>query len=307
MTPPATELPASSAGPRTEAAAGLASPHVRRLSLSDWGAILRRTASEFIEDDVMAVSGGVSFYALLSLVPAIAAFVSLYGLFADVGSAIDHIDALGTMLPRDAFALVTEQVTRIAGQPAGKLSAALAVSIAVSLWSANAAMKALIGGLNRVKEAKEVRGFVRLNLVSLGFTAGAIVFLMIALAGVVMVPAVFAAVGYTRSGDAILAALRWPVLFAVLVGGLALVYRYAPTPPRSTAPRWFTAGGLLAAILWIGASAGFSAYVSSFGAYNETYGSLAAVVIFMSWIWISTMVVLLGAELDREIARYRAH
>ncbi len=291
---------------RGESAAGLGSPHLRRLSPGDWFAILKRTVTEFINDDVMGIAGGVSFYALLSLVPAIAAFVSLYGLFADVSTAIDHLDILGSMLPRDAFQLVTEQVTRIAGQPAGSLSAAFLLSLAISLWSANAAMKALIAGLNRVKEIEETRGIISLNLVSLAFTLGAIVFLMLAVSGVVVVPAIMAFIGYVGTGETLLAAARWPLLFLVLMGGLALVYRFAPSPPRSTAPRWFTAGGLVAALFWIAASLAFSFYVSSFGAYNETYGSLAAVVIFMSWIWISTMVVLLGAELDREIARYRA-
>ena len=160
-------------------------------------------------------------------------------------------------------------------------------------------MKAVFDALNVVYEEKEKRSFIWLNLRSLAFTAGALLFIVLALAAIVVLPAVFTFVGLSEKAWYI-ALLRWPVLLLAVLGGLALLYRYGPSrdAPRW---RWVTWGSAVAAVFWLVASLGFSWYVSNFGKYNETYGSLGAVVGFMTWIWLSTTIVLLGAEINAEM------
>ncbi len=280
-------------------------PAAQPLTLAALWRILRRTALAFLQHNVMAVAGGIAFFVLLAFVPAIAAFVSLYGLFADVPTALRHLQTLGDLLPPATFDLLAEQAARLAAQTSGELSAAFGISLAVSLWSANAGTKALMEGLNLVKETTETRSFLRLNLVSFAFTMSGLVLLCVAIAGVIVMPAIFAIFGDRRLGETLILMARWPVLAAILVVGIGLVYRYGPAPPRATAPRIVTSGSVVAAMLWIAASGLFSWYVSSFGDYSRVYGPLSAIVIFMTWIWISTMAVLIGAELDAEIIRER--
>jgi membrane protein len=144
-----------------------------------------------------------------------------------------------------------------------------------------------------------------LNLWSLSFTLGAIVFLLVALGGIVALPVILNFVGLGAATEWLLVIARWPVLLAGVVLGLALLYRYGPS--RDTAGwKWVTPGGIAAAVLWLAVSMLFSWYVSSFGGYNETYGSLGAVIGFMTWIWISTVVVLLGAEINAEVEHQTA-
>jgi membrane protein len=270
-----------------------------------WKDILWRTYEEFGNDRIMAVSAGVTFYALLALFPAIAALVSIYGLFSDPMTIEGHLNAMSGVLPGGATEIIGEQVKRIAGQGGGTLGFSFIIGLAVSLWSANAGMKAIIDALNIVYEEDEKRGFIALNLQSLSFTLGAILFVILALGGIVVLPIVLEFIGLGGTAETLLSLARWPVLLLVAVTGLAVVYRYGPSRDKAEW-KWVTPGGLLAGVLWIVGSLLFSWYVANFGSYNETYGSLGAVIGFMTWIWISTMVVLLGAELNAEIEHQTA-
>ena len=268
-----------------------------------WRDIAWRTWNEFNKDRIPAVAGGVTFFGLLALFPALAAFVSLYGLFFDVHSALQQLDLLAGLLPADTLSFVGDQMIRLATSNTGKLGLAFAVSLVLSLWSANAGMKALMDGLNIAYEERERRGYIRLNLVSLTFTIGALAFVFVAIALVVAAPATLALVGY--SGPDPMWLLRWPLLLAMIAGGLQLLYRYGPS--REAARwRWVSWGGAAAALLWVGASMAFSWYVGNFAHYDRTYGSLGAVVGFMTWMWITMIVVLLGAELNAEIEHQTA-
>ena len=270
-----------------------------------WKDILWRTYEEFNSDRIMAVSAGVTFYALLALFPAIAALVSIYGLFADPMTIQDHLNTMSGVMPGGAMDIVGEQVTRIAGQGGGALGFGFVFGLGVSLWSANAGMKAIIDALNIVYEEEEKRSFIMLNLQSLAFTLGAILFLLLAIAGIVVLPIALNFIGLGGTAETLLSLARWPVLLLVVVTGLAVIYRYGPSRDKAEW-KWVTPGGILAAVLWLGGSVLFSWYVANFGNYNETYGSLGAVIGFMTWIWISTMVVLLGAELNAEIEHQTA-
>lgn len=269
-----------------------------------WKDIAYRVYLEFNKDRVLSVAAGVTFYTLLSLFPAVAALVACYGLFADVNVINDHLAAMQGVLPSGAIEIIGDQVKRIAAKGGGTLGLTFFTSLLLSLWSANAAMKAMFDALNVVYEEEEKRSFVMLNLRSLTFTAGALVFIILALTSIVVLPVVFGFVGISDSAW-LIAALRWPALFLVLLGGLSLLYRYGPSRERARW-RWVGIGSMVACLLWLAASLLFSWYVTNFGNYNETYGSLGAVIGFMTWIWISSTIVLLGGEINAEIEHQTA-
>ena len=270
-----------------------------------WKDILWRTYEEFGQDRVMAVAAGVTYYALLAIFPAIAALVSVYGLVADPATIQDHLNALSGVLPGGALDIIREQVTRIASQGGGTLGFSFVFGLVLSLWSANAGMKAVIDALNIVYDEEEKRTFVQLNLQSLAFTLGAIAFILLALAAIVVLPIILDFIGLGSGIESLLALARWPILLAVVVAGLAVLYRYGPSRDKAEW-KWVTPGGLVAAVLWLVVSMLFSWYVANFGSYNETYGSLGAVIGFMTWIWISSIVVLLGAEVNAEMEHQTA-
>jgi membrane protein len=265
-----------------------------------WKDILWRVYERFGRDRVLAIAAGVTFYALLAIFPAIGALVSLYGLFAEPGTIQSHLNTLGGFLPGGALEIIGEQVKRIASKPSGTLGFGFALGLGTALWSSNAGMKALFDALNIVYEEDEKRGFIKLNLVSLTFTLSAILFILLAMGAVVVLPVVLK---WIPLGGPVLewtlSILRWPILLAAVVAGLAAIYRWGPS--RDGAEwTWITPGSIFAAVIWVGGSMLFSWYVSKFGNYNETYGSLGAAIGFMTWIWLSTIIVLLGAEINAE-------
>ena len=265
-----------------------------------WKDILWRTYEEINKDRILAVAAGVTFYALLALFPAIAALVSTYGLFADPQTIQDHLTSLSGVLPGGALEIVGEQVKRISSQGGGALGFAFFFGLAVSLWSANAGMKAIFDALNVAYGEEEKRSFIQLNLRSLAFTLGVITFIVVALGAIVVVPIVLNLVGLGGAAEWLISLARWPVLLACIMLLLAALYRYGPS--RKTAQwRWISAGSIVAAVVWVVASMLFSWYVASFGNYNETYGSLGAVIGLLTWMWLSTIIVLVGAELNAEI------
>lgn len=299
-------------GARTE---GPASPHETgrgrqadsptEIPAQGWKDILWRVYERVQHDRVMLVAAGVTFYALLAIFPAITALVSIYGLFADPATIQSHLSMLSGVLPGGALEIIGEQVTRIASNGSGTLGLSFLIGLAVALWSANAGMKSIFDALNIVYEEEEKRSFIMLNVVSLGFTLGAIVFMLMALGMVVVVPIVLSYLGLETWTETLVALLRWPALLIGIVLALALVYRYGPS--RDNAKwRWITPGSLIASVLWLAGSMLFSWYVANFGKYNETYGSLGAVIGFMTWIWISTIIVLLGTEINAEMEHQTA-
>jgi membrane protein len=279
--------------------AGVSAPAARPRPVG-WRTLVVRSVGEFSKDRIPAQAAAVTFYVLLALFPALSAFASIYSLFADVDDARRLLSQLNGLLPGGALSVLSDQLVRLADADNGKLGAAFAVSLLVSVWSANAGIKALFAGLNVAYEAKETRRFIQLNLISLAFTAGAIIMAVIAISAMVAAPATLARFGY--SGFAGAAILRWPAFLILATMLFSLLYRFGPclADPHW---RWITPGGVLAAIGWMAMSIAFSFYVANFGHYDRTYGSLGAIVGFLTWIWLSLMVVLFGAELNSEIAK----
>ena len=271
-----------------------------------WKDILWRTYGQLTEDRLLAVAAGVVFYGLLAIFPAISAFVSIYGLFADPGTVDETVTLLAGVIPPDAMGPVREQVERVASSSGGSLSFTFLLSLAIALWSANAGMKAIIDALNVAYGERERRSFIRLTLISFALTLGVIVAGLCAIAVIVVFPVATSFLGVESLAASLIQWLRWPLLFVALLLGLAVLYRFGP---NRTEPRWqwVSVGSVAAAVLWLAGSAGLSFYLSRFADYSATYGSLAAGVGLMMWLWLSAIVVLLGAELNAEIEHQTAH
>ena len=269
---------------------------------SGWKDIFWRVFKGFSEDRIMLVAAGVTFYALLAIFPAIAALVSLYGLVADPNSIQSHLNDFSGALPGGATQIIGDQVKAIASKGGGSLGIGFVVGLGVALWSANAGMKAMFDALNVVYEVPEKRGFVSLTIRSLTFTVGTILVLILALGALVVVPIVLNFVGLGGVVQWLLWAARWPVLLVVVGLALAVLYRYGPSQDNARW-RWITPGSGFASIVWLGASMLFSWYVASFGSYNKTYGALGAAIGFMTWIWISTIIVMMGGEINAQMER----
>jgi membrane protein len=275
------------------------------IPLRGWKDILLRMYGNISSHRVLALAAGMTYYALLAIFPALAALVAIYGLFADPSSIARHLDQAAGFLPGGAIDVAKDQLTRVASKGAQTLGFTFLIGLGVSLWSANAAMKSLFDTLNIVYGEEEKRGFFKLNAMSLLYTVGGIIFILAALGSIVIMPVVLDYVGLSDAADLLLRFGRWPAMFVVLTLALAIIYRYGPS---RNAPRWrwISWGSAAAAILWLGVSALFSWYASNFGNFNETYGSLGAVIGFMTWLWISAIVILLGAELDAELEHQTA-
>ena len=271
-----------------------------------WKDILWRVYASVNDNRLLAVAAGVVFYSLLAIFPAIAAFVSLYGLIADASTIDSHLSLAAGIFPAGAVDILHEQITRLTAKTDAKLGIGFITGLAVALCSANAGMKGIIDALNVVYDEKEKRSFVKLNLLSLLFTFVAILSLMIALAAVVIAPIVFSAVGLSSFLGLAIAILRWPLLLVLAAVGLAAIYRYGPSRTEARW-QWLSVGSVAASIGWLIGSVLFSWYIGHFGAYNATYGSLGAAVGMMMWMWISAIVILLGAELNAEIEHQTAH
>jgi membrane protein len=291
--------PASSLEPNiSEQRPGRDAANPAQMPLQAWRQIGLRTWKEFNADHIPAVAAGVTFFSLLALFPALGAFVSLYGLISNVEDARRQVIGMGGVLPGGAVTVIGDQMTRLTTTNHTHLGFAFATGLLISIWSANAGVKALMSGLNVAYEEREKRGFIKLNLISLTFTVGLTVFAVAGIAAVVGAPQVLTTLGLSRfQGESL---LRWPLIVAVTIGLLALLYRFGPSREHARW-RWITPGSILAAVLWMAMSVGFSLYVANFGHYDRTYGPLGAMIGFMTWIWLSVTVVLLGAELNSEL------
>lgn len=269
-------------------------------SFSDFWDFLRDLKDEIDRDRVLAVAAGVTFYAILAVVPAITALISVFGLVLSPAEVPGLLAPITSMMPQEAATLITAQAERISDTANDTLSLTVLIALLIALWSANGGTKALIEALGIAYDVRETRGFVRLNLVSLAFTLAGIGLVIVL--GVLVAALPFLVDQLGPVGEDLILALRWPIILALLLAVLAAIYYWGPDWPDPVWA-WITPGAVVAAVGLIAASAGLGWYVSNFGSYDETYGSLAAVVVLMLWIWLSTVMVLVGAEINAELER----
>jgi len=263
-----------------------------------WMAIAKRSAKEVKQDQVPLLAAGVAFYTLLSLFPAIIAGVSIYGLVADPETVRRQIDKLTQMLSPETATILSQQIRQITSGAGGALGVATIIGILTAVWSASSGMKALITGVNLAYDETETRKFVKLRGLAILLTLGAMLLLTVAGATIAGFPPIADNLPVVLQW--VVSILRFVVLAALLVVGLAVLYRYAPDrdEPKWT---WVSWGSGVATVVWILASIGFSIYVKSFGNYNKTYGALAGIIILMFWLYLTAVIVLAGAELNTEM------
>ena len=275
------------------------------IPIRGWRDIAIRVKREIKQDYVSLLAAGVAFFALLALVPALVTLVSLYGLVADPADIQRNVDDVLAAAPREVRDLVRSQLSSIVdSSPQGLRFGAIA-GLVVALWSASSGMKHLIAAVNRAYDEEETRGFIRLRGLSLTLTIGAALALLVALYALVIAPNSLSDEGSSNVLRTTLLVVRWPLLAIGAMVGLAIIYRYAPNrdEPRW---RWVSPGAVIATLVWLAASVGFTIYSANFGRYNETYGALGAVVVVMLWLYISTFATIAGAELNAELERQTA-
>lgn len=270
-----------------------------------WKDVLIRVKNQLGEDHVSIVAAGVTFYGFLAIFPAVAAMVSIYGLMVDPSTVERQFSQLTAVLPPQAHDLLSEQLKSLASQSNSKLGIGVVVSILAATWSAKKGMNALVEGMNIAYNEEERRGFVKKTLLTFVMTLGAVVVTILSMVLVIALPAALQALNLPDALAWTLRIVRWLILGAILLGSLAAVYRYAPSRDHAKW-RWVSWGSGIAVALWLFASWAFSYYVSNFGSYNETYGSLAAVVILLMWLYISAYIILLGAEINSEMEHQTA-
>jgi membrane protein len=275
-----------------------------QITPAGWRDVSMRVFHGISEDRITTMSGGVTFFVILALFPGLAGLISLYGLFADSSTIGQHLNSLNGVLPEGGMQILREQLQQLTSQPAQKLGFATLASLAISLWSANGGIKAIFEGLNSVYEENEKRSFLKLNAISLALTMGSLAFVIVALMTITVVPTLLSFLGLPWVSEIVNYA-RWPVLLVVASLMIAIIYRFGPSREQPQW-RWISPGTIFAAVAWIAASLLFSWYTSHFGNYNKTYGSLGAAVGFMTWIWISTMVILIGAKINAELEHQTA-
>jgi membrane protein len=289
----------SADGDADEAQRGRDASQPRAIPAEGWKDIAKRTKAEAKDDNVALLAAGVAFYALLSLVPALVALVSVYGMVADPADVERQVSDALAAAPAEVRDLVEEQLTSITESSSGGLGLTAVLGVALALWSASSGMKHLITAISVAYDERETRGFLKLRGTALVLTVGAVAFMVIAIGVITALPAVVADTSLGSLARGAVSILRWPLLGIGLLLGLAVLYRYGPDRDE---PRWaWTAPGtVVATVLWVVASVAFSIYTSNFGSYGETYGSLGAVVVLMLWLMISAAVVIMGAELNAE-------
>jgi membrane protein len=269
-----------------------------------WLDVGRRVKQEAKRDQVPLLAAGVAFFGLLALIPALVALVSLYGLVADPSDIRRQVDDSLSAAPAEVRDLIGQQLTAIDDAGGGAVLAVIGGTL-LALWSASSGMGHLIDAVNTAYGEDDERGFVRRKGLALVLTLGAIAFVIFALAGIAVAPAVARAAELGAVGTVLVEVVRWAVLLGGLLVALAVLYRWAPDrdDPKW---RWVSPGAIFAAVAWLIASVLFSIYVSNFGSYNETYGSMGTIVVVMLWLYLTAVVIVLGAELNTELERQTA-
>jgi membrane protein len=267
-----------------------------------WLDVLKRTRLGIRDTHASIVAAGVAFYAFLALVPALIAVVIVYGLVANPADIKDQITSFASAAPRDAQRLLTNQLTSITRKGGGGASIGALIAIAGAIWAASSGMAALDTGLTVVNRETETRGFLKRRLLALVLTVFAVVGVLLMLALVVALPSVLDSIGVGDIGKIAIGLARWVLLAALLLFGLGVIFRYGPQRRRPRW-RWVTPGAMVAVVVGLAASIGFSIYVTLMGNYNKTYGTLGAIIVLLLWLYFMAFAVLFGAAMNAELER----
>jgi membrane protein len=239
---------------------------------------------------------------LLALFPGLAALVSLYGLAFDTAQIEKQVAALSGVLPAQTQELLSQELHSLVESSGGALGFAAIVALLLAIWSASRGMSGLITAINIAYEEKERRSFVKFNLIALGLTLGLVAGGVIAIALIAVLPVAAQLLAIGSATKWLLLLVQWPLLIILVMGGLAVLYRFGPDRDKPQW-RWVSPGAIAATVLWIIGSVGFTVYVANFNSYDKTYGSLGGVVILLTWLYLSALMVLLGAVINAQSER----
>ncbi len=269
-----------------------------------WREVAVRVKNEITRDRASIIAAGVAFYGFLAIFPALIALALVYGLMFSPFDVHAQLDPYAWMVPQSVFQLITDQLSNVAKKNDSSLGIGLIASLLLALWSATKGATALMTALNIAYEEAETRGFIERNLRAMALTFGAVIFVILSLALIAAIPAAIpAAVAVVPVPPVVAHALlwlRWLALGLLVVVALAALYGFAPNRRRAKL-RWVSVGAAVACALWLLASLAFSFYVQNFGSYDKTFGSMAAVVVLLMWLYISAFVVIVGAEINSEL------
>jgi membrane protein len=272
-----------------------------------WKDVAKRSMAEFKADRGVLMGAGVAFYALLGIFPALIAALTIWGLFADPQEVEAAVDTMAEFLPEEAAQIITEQLSAIADTAGGALGIGVAISLAGVLWAASSGVKGLMTAINAAyNQPAGERSFLKERGLALAFALGGILLALVAVGLLAVFPVVVNLVGLEGTLATVVSLARWPLLLVLVFIGLSLLYRWAPDRPPADWG-WLSWGAGIAVVLWLLASVGFTVYVQNFGNYNETYGALGGVIVLMMWLFITGIVILLGAEINAELERTTAH
>lgn len=256
------------------------------------------------EDYLGLVAAGIAFYFLMAAFPALAAAISLYGLFSDPVFVSDQINILSRFLPKEALEIFASQATALVQTGSGALGIGFIISVIFAIYSSTKGIAALIKGLNIAYNVREKRNYFKLLLTGFTLTFVLMGYLLIALSLIAGLPAVLNLIPLPDITSALYLYLRWPLLFITAMIGLEILYFFGPAH-REPKWRWFSWGGLAATVMWLVVSNLFSLFVANFGKYNETYGSISAIIILLLWFWLSALMILIGAEINVTLRGHR--
>ena len=273
-----------------------------KFTLRDWRQILTRVAREVGNDNVGVIAAGVAFFCLLAIFPFITACLSIYGYFADPADVQNLLTSVSGLLPGEAWMLVNEQISSVVAQPDATLGLGIAIGLVVALYSAGAGIRAIMRAMNIAYGEVESRGVAKFYALAASMTLAAIIFLWVALAIIIGVPALLSIMRLDGLAEILTRALPWVLLIALFAFASGVLYRFGPSR-RPAKKRWVYPGILFTTGMWLLMSAAFSFFVANFGRYNTTYGSLGAVIVLLIWFWLTAFVVIVGAELNAEMER----
>ncbi len=295
----ATGAPSRSTPPANR---GRFASHPGQIPAPGWKDIMVRAWGEVSDNNIFLVSGGVTYAVLLALFPALAALVSIYGLLLNPAQVEAEIGSLSKVLPPESTQVIADQLHKLVSASSGTLGISAIVALLFALWSASRGMSGMITALDIAYQQKETRGFFKLNLIAIGLTLLALIGGTVSIALVGVLPAAIQFVGLGAQAQWIILALQWPLLIVWVMTGLAVLYRYAPDR-RTARWRWVSPGAIIATVLWIAGSIGFSVYVTHFNSYDKTYGSLGGVVVMLTWLYLSAFAALFGAIINAQAER----
>jgi len=273
-------------------------PH--QIPLAGWLDIGKRSFHEMKADNVQIVAAGVAFYFFLAVFPTIIATISVYSLVLEPDQIREQISKLSLILPEQAFEMIKDFLEPVIAKSKKEIGWGLAISVLISIWSANKGTSALFEGVNIAYDENDTRGIIKKNILTLIFTLGGVVVGLISLLIVIFFPLLIKNIGLNPQIEHVITWFRWVLLGIIIVLSLSIVYKFAPNR-RSPKLRWVSWGALLGSVLWLAGSMLFSWYVSNFGSYDDLYGSFAAVAILMLWLFLTAFIILMGAEINSEM------